>query len=335
MDNYVIRAVALTGYDELVGELGGDVESLYLAAGVDREDFEDSERFIPYEIYLRLINSAAEKLDCDDFGFQLSKKKNGSHLGILSLIIQTSPSILDALQSFSRFLHFQSKSATLNLHTEGEFTFWKHTIHYQGDESLRHAYLNAMGVGISIFRLIGNGSLKPVSGYSIFNKDKGETHVPGDFNCPVTYNAEFSGWKFKTKDLQQARLDADPGLNQLLKNQIQTLLDADDENFELNIKEVIRRALAIGDPSIDRVANYLGKNRRSLQRQLESQQLLYKELLDDVRLEMAKHHLRYSNLPLTHIADILCYSDLSAFSRFFSKRLATTPSKWRKLHAQT
>jgi len=332
MDNYVIRAVALSGYDVLVGELGGDVESLYAAAGVTRADFDDPEKFIPYELYLKLLNSAAETLSCDDFGFQLSEKKGGSHLGILSLIIQTSPSVLDALHSFSRFLHFQSKSATLSLHSEGEFIFWKHTIHYQGDESLRHAYLNATGVGNSILSLIGNGSLKPVSGYSIFNKDKAAAHARGIFKYPVTYNAEFSGWKFKTKDLQQTRPDADPALNELLKSQLKTSLGEDGQNFELNMKDVIRRCLAIGDPSIDRVANYLGKNRRSLQRQLESQQLMYKDLLDDVRLEMAMHHLRYSNMSLTHIADMLCYSDLSAFSRFFSKRLETTPSRWRKLH---
>jgi len=334
MDNYVIKSAALRGYDEVVSELGGDRDSLYLAAGIDKSRIEDPEQFIPYETYLKLLNIAAENLNCDTFGLRLAQKKDGSQFGILCLIIETSPSMLEALRTFGRFLHFQSQSATLSLSTEGEFTYWKHTIHYQGDESLGQAYQNAMGVGSNIIDLISDNSLTPVCAYSIFDREKVASYAKSRVSCPITFNAEFNGWKFKTQDLHQLPPQSDPALNQLLKNQLDTLLDELEQNFELKIKEVIRRALAIGDPSIDRVANYLNKNRRSFQRQLESHNLLYKDVLDDVRLEIAKHHLRYSNLPLTHIADMLCYNNLSSFSRFFTKRLGLTPSKWRTINVQ-
>lgn len=332
MESYVIRAVALKGYDETVTELGGDADLFYQAVGIDPVMLQNPEGFIPYESYLRLLNTAADTLACDDFGLRLSQKKDGTQFGILSLILETSPSILDALQAFSRFFRFQSRSATLRLIREGEFTFWKHTIHYQGDESLGQAYLNSMGVGSRILRLIGGNALKPISAYTIFDSDTSAHYVQRYNQCPVSSNAEFNGWKFRTQDLDRSRPGSNPALNQLLQDQIQTLLDGSAENFELRIKEVIRQALAIGDPSIDRVASYLSNNRRSFQRLLASHNLLHRDLLDDVRLEMAKHHLRYSNLPLTHIADMLCYTDLSSFSRFFTKNLGVTPSRWRKLY---
>lgn len=332
MNSYVIRAIALKGYTEIVNELGGDIEALYRAAGIDnaKELLEESDRYIPHETYLKLINTAATELNCNDFGLRLAQKKGVSQLGILSLILKTSSTMLDALETFNRYLHYQSKAASSSLHTEGEFTFWKFTIHYQGDESLLQAYLNALGVGINILRFISGNTLTPICGYSIFDKDSGEAYSKRYFQCPITYNAEFNGWKFKTQDLKQLRPDSDPAINQLLQNQLHTLLEGFEKSFELQIKEIIRRSLTIGDPSIDRVASYLSINRRTLQRQLESHNLLYKDLLDDVRLEMAKHHLRYSNLPLTHIADMLCYNDLSSFSRFFTKKLHSRPLKWRK-----
>jgi AraC-like DNA-binding protein len=332
MSNYVIRAIALKGYTEIVNELGGDIDSLYRAAGIDnaREILEDSDRYIPHATYLKLINTAAAELNCNDFGLRLAQKKGVSQLGILSLILKTSPTMFDALETFNRYLHYQSKAASSNLHTEGEFTFWKYTIHYQGDQPLQQAYLNVLGVGNNILRLISSNSLTPICGYSTFNRGSGEAYDNRYFQCPITYNAEFNGWKFKTQDLKRPRPESDPTINKLLQDQLSTLLEKYEQNFELQIKEIIRQSLTIGDPSIDRIARYLSKNRRSLQRQLESHNLIFKNLLEDVRLEMAIHHLRYSNLPLTHIADMLCYNDLSSFSRFFTKRMNASPSAWRK-----
>lgn len=332
MNSYVIRAIVLKGYTEIVNELGGDIESLYRVAKIDnaKEILEDSDRYIPHDTYLKLINTAATELNCNDFGLRLAQKKGVSQLGILSLILKTSATMFDALETFNRYLHYQSKAASSNLHTEGEFTFWKYTIHYQGDQSLEQAYLNVLGVGNNILRLISGNSLTPICGYSTFDRGSGETYANRYFQCPITYNAEFNGWKFKTQDLKKSRPESDPTINKLLQDQLSSLLEKYEQNFELQIMEIIRQSLAIGDPSIDRVAGYLSKNRRSLQRQLQSHNLIFKDLLDKVRLEMATHHLRYSNLPLTHIADMLCYNDLSSFSRFFTRKMSTTPSAWRK-----
>jgi AraC-like DNA-binding protein len=69
---------------------------------------------------------------------------------------------------------------------------------------------------------------------------------------------------------------------------------------------------------------------RTLQRKLQNQGYSFKQLTDEVRASLAAQHLSNSNKPLTEIAEILGYSELSAFSRFFQRIYGKSPSEWRR-----
>ena len=69
---------------------------------------------------------------------------------------------------------------------------------------------------------------------------------------------------------------------------------------------------------------------RTLQRRLQSRGTSFSKLLEDVRIETARRHLANSQLSLTQLAAILGYSDLSAFSRAFRRRIGKSPQQWQK-----
>ena len=329
MTDFQIRTKALTGFRETVIALGGSPDELLASLDLPVCAVEDPDSFIPYESFIGLLNRASETLECPHFGLLLAAKKDASQLGALSLIVETSATIFDALSMFTRYLHYQSHSGTLSLRTEDEITYWSHTIHYRGKESVFQASQHAMGVGLGVLRLVGGNDLSPLAAYSTFDKPKSDVYVFKNFRSPVYYNAEFNGCTFNTKDLQKPLQKADSVLNQALRDHVKSIVQESGLNFKLKLKDVIKHAMIIGDPSIDRVANYLSMTRRTFQRDLEKRGLYFKDLLDDVRLETAKHHLKYSTLSLAHIADMLGYSDPSALSRFFSNKTGSSPRKWR------
>jgi AraC-like DNA-binding protein len=55
----------------------------------------------------------------------------------------------------------------------------------------------------------------------------------------------------------------------------------------------------------------------------------FRETIDQVRFELAKHHLAQRHLPLTEIAIILGYSELSAFTRAFTRWSGVSPLNFR------
>jgi AraC-like DNA-binding protein len=96
------------------------------------------------------------------------------------------------------------------------------------------------------------------------------------------------------------------------------------------VRHLINQALSTGDCSIDRVAGSLAINKRTLQRQLKEHDSSYKDLLEEVRFDIARRYLRESSGSLTVLADMLCYSELSVFSNAFRQRYGISPREWKK-----
>jgi AraC-like DNA-binding protein len=67
------------------------------------------------------------------------------------------------------------------------------------------------------------------------------------------------------------------------------------------------------------VAQALGQPVRTLQHRLGIQGQRFKDIKDRVRADLAMKYLRHSQLGLSEIAEILGYSELSAFSRSFRR----------------
>jgi AraC-like DNA-binding protein len=85
-----------------------------------------------------------------------------------------------------------------------------------------------------------------------------------------------------------------------------------------------------GDCSVERISSYLAMNKRTLQRKLPAAGASYKQLLGDARFEIACNYLKESKGPLTALAHMLCYSELSVFSNAFRQRTGLSPRDWKK-----
>jgi AraC-like DNA-binding protein len=84
--------------------------------------------------------------------------------------------------------------------------------------------------------------------------------------------------------------------------------------------------------SIDAIATRMGSSPRTIQRQLQDHGASFKQLVDDVRLSMARRHLADASVSLTDAAFLLGYSDLSAFSRAFRRWTGQSPQDYRRAH---
>ena len=58
-------------------------------------------------------------------------------------------------------------------------------------------------------------------------------------------------------------------------------------------------------------------------------------LLARARLGAADHYLSRTDIPVSDLADMLGYGDVSAFSRAFKKSRGLAPGHWRKQQEET
>ena len=66
---------------------------------------------------------------------------------------------------------------------------------------------------------------------------------------------------------------------------------------------------------------------RTLQRRLSEQNLVFEELVDEHRKELASRYLAESNLRLTQVAGLLGYADQSALNRSCRRWFGMTPKQ--------
>ena len=55
-----------------------------------------------------------------------------------------------------------------------------------------------------------------------------------------------------------------------------------------------------------------------------------KKYIDSILLKIAEQHLRYSDIPLNRISNLLHFSSIYAFSRYFKHHRGITPSEFRR-----
>ena len=69
---------------------------------------------------------------------------------------------------------------------------------------------------------------------------------------------------------------------------------------------------------------------RTLQRRLTEEGQTFQDLLDDVRRDVSIRHVEGTDLPLSAIAQMVGYSQQSAFFRSFRRWTGTTPAQFRR-----
>jgi AraC-like DNA-binding protein len=114
---------------------------------------------------------------------------------------------------------------------------------------------------------------------------------------------------------------ADPHLNELLIKYCDEAL-AHREPTRTTLRSGVENAIALLLPHskarADEIARRLGMSHRTLARRLASEGLSFSKILDDMKVDLARDYLRHRDLPISQIAWLLGYREVSAFTHAFS-----------------
>jgi AraC-like DNA-binding protein len=152
------------------------------------------------------------------------------------------------------------------------------------------------------------------------------------FDCPV------SCLYFPRKSLRYPLIKLGYDLGVEFKAAPRSLFDAYGERdredpFLRDMKVAIRRALPSGTLTVDTLSGDLGISRRTLQRRLTARESSFKQLLQNMREELALRYLCDARLGITEIAFLLGYSDQASFSNAFRGWRNCSPSEYRSEQA--
>ncbi|KQP94532.1 hypothetical protein ASF55_17765 [Methylobacterium sp. Leaf119] len=99
--------------------------------------------------------------------------------------------------------------------------------------------------------------------------------------------------------------------------------------FGDDVRRVLRARLTVQDCSATAVAASFSMHQRTLNRHLRAEGLSFNVMVNEVRFEIARRLIAETGMSLKQIAAVLCFSELSAFTRAFRRWSGQSPTAWR------
>jgi AraC-like DNA-binding protein len=146
------------------------------------------------------------------------------------------------------------------------------------------------------------------------------------------FNAPVNRIGFLPRDLQRPIPGADPHLFHELERVGDLLLKlkAHEDSLVESISAFIVKSLPKGQATAEQASRELNVTERTLQRNLAAANTTFSKIVDETRRRMANHFLSDTDMPLTEVAFVLGFSELSAFSRAARAWFGESPSAFRK-----
>lgn len=332
----VVLAAAATGVVEFIERFGGDIDRIFGNAGIPPDLVGEPTLKLRLSAYCSLFEEASRRTQHDNFGLWFGNQFQPRHLGMWGYAAVSSPTLGSALESLVRLVHHHQESTVMRL-VRGANGLVRLEYQIETPEILerRQDAELSLGMFLNVVRECCGPHWCPEEVYFEHPRPQLWKEHEQAFGAPVYFSRPSNALVFRPEVLDRPM----PGRDLTLVTMMQTCLEALGSNrrggdglFD-KLCSVIRIKLPEGYPSLEQIANELRLPVPLVQRALADHGLTYKEAVESMRRSLACMYLELRQLPLTEIAFLLGYSELSAFTRAFTRWTGVSPSHYRRTKA--
>lgn len=267
--------------------------------------------------YCRLWARVSRAAGCDDFGLQFAERVETGIVGPLEWLATTARTVghgLDALASCGRLLHTGGHYALERRGPEAAF------VYYAGPTAPSRVLIDwSFGYLLRAIRRATSGAVAPSAVRVQYAAPRDTTRVEQAFGAPVQFAAPLNEIVFSREQLEAPLATFDAEVHATLEGLCRARCAAANErDLRARVRAMLLRQLAREAlPSIEQVARGLGMSTRSLQRGLACEELSFRQLVLEARMETAQRWLADPTRTVSEVAYSLGYSEPSAFHRAY------------------
>ncbi|WP_342593206.1 AraC family transcriptional regulator [Ramlibacter agri] len=325
-----VRSGSLNGYVDLVRSLGRDPNAFLRSVGLKAKLLEDSEMLVPRDAVRELLEITARATQVEDFALRLAAPRRLSTLGPVSLVMREDPTPRAALDTLCRYLRLVNASLTILVEDAGSVVIIREDLQPTPGLSMRQSEELAVGTMFRILAELIGPQWRPQEVCFAHRPPQDVSAHRAFFRRTPKFNQEFNGLVCSASDLSMPRESGD----QVAAGYARKFLEADlgvdrSPSAQQGCRQVMLALLPNGTCTAAEVARLLRVDRRTLHRRLDAEGLTFMRLLDQVRSDLAKRHLRESDLPISEVAALLGFARPTGFSHWFRGVFGCSASEWR------
>ncbi|QDZ26781.1 AraC family transcriptional regulator [Noviherbaspirillum sp. UKPF54] len=284
----------------------------------------------PARCWCELLDKAARHLDDPLLGLRLGQAITPAHFGIMGYVLLASANMAAALQRMERYQRLIYDISPMRYGMDGDTV----TLAWGVERGRPGALADECGIAalVQFARHITGRNLSPLKVCFVNPEPADVRPYLRFFGCPVRFAQCETVVQFPLAMLNLPLRQPDPALVGMLEQQADALLAGlpDIDDFEQTVRRCIAGLLHEGEPSLERVASELHMSARTLRRRLEERGHRFRTLRDDTLRRLAETYLADPRLTLADIAQLLGFSEQSAFGRSFLRWAGSSPGRYRR-----
>lgn len=314
---------------------GIDCGPVLTRLGITETDLADPERRLPVRAVFAAYERLAEAIADDGATFDIFDHAPVGHGSLIDYVFLCASNLEEGLKNWERFWQVRSSCIQIGYDRANGFANVNIVVpdHFGPSSQFSFGFIALLCSRIEdIVR-----DTYPRFHVEISSKAPQQTsHFQEKLDSRLRFECERDRIRIPEQHLQLISSRADPSLFKIIEDAaVARLIDLRGRQSQAShIAATISQGLRAGNCSIDSVASTLGISSRGLQRNLEREGTNYRSVLDDVRRSIAQRYLVDTHRPINEIAQLLCFSDVSTFSRAVRNWFGLPPTGFRH-HVQT
>lgn len=311
---------------------GHDSSAFLNAQGVDPAIFRDLEARLPHAVAASLWPAAGRLTNDPDLGLHVAEGVRTGNFGVLDYAVRTSETMGVGLERLCRYHRFLHDAAEVKLTIEKDRAILSHSLPAPAllprtvSEYIVAAWLltTRQATGVNWVPLQVRFS-HPVP--------ENTSEHQRIFACRVEFSHFRNELMFSRDLLDMPLVKADPTLQAILESQVVAALEKlpNGEAITDAVRRHVAGELRNGEPRIEHIGTRMHMSARTLHRRLEDEGTSFRQVLAEVRRELAARHLTERRLAIGEIAFLLGFSEPSAFHRAFKRWTGHAPHTYRDL----
>jgi AraC-like DNA-binding protein len=325
----LLQHASLTNFVEVARKAGLNPYQQLRQAGISPAVLVDPEIRVPTKSVMQLLEDSARLAGLDDFGLRVAEARHLTSFGPLAIVMREEATLRKALEAMARYIHLLNEALDLHLEELGDIAALRLEFLVSNRGSMRQSTELVICLLFRLFKLLSAAAWKPRSVCFTHSAPASLATHRRLFGVPVRFRQDFDGIVLSAADLDVPSPAYDSALARHAREFLDAKLAQSDATMPDKVRKLVFALLPTGECGVERVAQQLGVDRKTVHRHLASYGQNYSSIVDEVRVDLVSRYVRNSERALSEIAILLGFSSLSAFSRWFSKRFCCSVSSWR------
>jgi len=281
---------------------------------------------------LWILESAARDSGDSAFALRFAEAHHREATGLVFYITEYAPNLREVFRARVRFAQMVSTGYGVEFREEGdEASFvW----HFPAGLGPHEQFMDyAVTLVVQRIRHLLGQDWWPLEVRLQHPAPREREHFQRLFGSNVVFGAQHTSLRIAAHRLDKPLPNAISNLLRELERGAAALIaNPHDQDLLQRASVLIARRRPNGAPSVDEAALALAMSRRTFQRRLGESGTNFRQLVDDVQANMARHMLVETDIPLVEIAMLPGFSESSSFSRAARDWLGEPPIEFRQKH---